>query len=76
MKETSRNTCIQEQLHGPIEVVQEDSNDGNDDESMMEDIPDFCITLREALVLLHEIMCTTGIDEEDHKSPSKLNERL
>ena len=43
-----RNTYIKEHLHGPIEVVQENFDDSDDDESMMEYISDFCITPPEA----------------------------
>lgn len=73
--EASRNVCIEEDLHGPTEVVKEDSDGGDDDESMMEEIPHFHVSHREALVLFDKIMCTTGIDAEDRESLSKLNEK-
>ena len=53
----------------------EDSDDSDDDESMMEEIPHFHVSHREALVLFDKIMCTTGIDAEDRESLSKLNEK-
>ena len=71
--EASRNVCIEENLHEPIEVVEEDSDDGDDDESMMEKIPDFRISSREALVEFGKIMCTTDIDAEDSESPWRYN---
>ena len=66
--EASRNVCIEEDLHGPTEVVKEDSDGGDDDESMMEEIPDFRISPREALFLPGKIMCRTDIDAEDSES--------
>ena len=65
-REASTNVCIKEHQHGTIEVA-EDSDGDNDDESMMEDIPDFRISPQEALVLLDKITCTTGIDAEDRE---------
>ena len=53
----------------------EDSDDDNDDESMMEEIPDFHVSPREALVLYDKIMGTTGIDTEDRKSLSTPNKK-
>lgn len=44
--ESSRNACIEEHMHRPIEVVEEDSDGGDDDKSMMEEIFDFCISPR------------------------------
>lgn len=32
-REALRNACIEEHLHGPIEVVEEDADNGDDDES-------------------------------------------
>ena len=70
----SRNACIADHLRGPTEVV--DFDDGNDDESMKEEIPDFRISPREALVLLNKIICTTGIDAEDCESLGELSKNL
>ena len=50
--EASRNVCIEENLHGPMKVVEEDSDDGDEDEFMVEEVLDFRISPREALVLL------------------------
>lgn len=66
--EASRVACIEEYLQGPIKVVGEDSDDSDDDESMMEEIPDFRISPREALFLPSKIMCRTDIDAEDSES--------
>ena len=67
-REASRNVCIEEDLHGPTEAVKEDSDGGDDDESMMEEIPDFRISPREALVFPGKIMCRIDIDAEDSES--------
>ena len=74
-REASRVACIKEYLQGPIKVVGEDSDDSDDDESLMKEIRHFHVSHREALVLFDKIMCTTGIDAEDRESLSKLNKK-